>query len=113
MVGRSLGSHRGLSGVPRVNTSLYDVTDMAANRSSGAGFALVGLVVGGIVGFLLRPSVPLLGQLPFETVITRGANLNGLNQLLIPTAQKSFNILLAGAILGAILGWIGGLAAAR
>jgi small basic protein len=67
---------------------------------------IVGLVVGGVVGFLLRPSVPLLGQLPFTTVITRGANLRGLDQLLLGYARSSFNYVVAGIVLGAVVGLI-------
>ena len=67
---------------------------------------IAGLLIGSIVGFLLRPSVPLMGQLPFTTVITRGANLRGLDQLLLGYAHTSFNYLIAGMILGAIVGII-------
>ena len=67
---------------------------------------IAGLLIGSFVGFLLRPSVPLVGQLPFTTVITRGANLRGLDQLLIGHARTSFNYLIAGMILGAIVGLI-------
>jgi small basic protein len=67
---------------------------------------IAGLLIGSFVGFLLRPSVPLVGQLPFTTVITRGANLRGLDQLLLGHAQTSFNYLIAGMILGAIVGLI-------
>ena len=35
---------------------------------------LLGALIGGLIGFLLRPSVPIIGQLPFEHVITAGAN---------------------------------------
>ena len=67
---------------------------------------IAGLLIGSVVGFLLRPSVPLMGQLPFKTVITRGANLRGLDQLLLGYARTSFNYLVAGMILGAIVGLI-------
>ena len=66
------------------------------------------MAVGGLVGFLLRPSVPLMGQLPFITVITRGANLRGLDQLLTGYARTSFNYLVAGIIVGAVIGMIPG-----
>lgn len=93
------------------------------SRSAGCGIvtALVGLLViggmgfvlGGFVGFLLRPSAPFIGQLPFVTVITRGANLSGLDRLLVPTAETSFNYMVSGALLvgmiGAVLGTICGL----
>lgn len=68
--------------------------------------AIVGLLIGGAVGFLLRPSVPLMGQLPFTTVITRGANLRGLDQLLLGYARSSFNYVVAGVVLGGIVGLI-------
>lgn len=64
----------------------------------------LGLFIGGLLGFLMRPSAVLVGQLPFEMVITRGSALAGMNQLLIPTAQESFNVMLLGAILGAAAG---------
>jgi hypothetical protein len=67
---------------------------------------LAGVAVGGLVGFLFRPSVPLMGQLPFITVITRGGNLRGLDQLLTGYARTSFNYLVAGIIVGAVIGMI-------
>ena len=67
---------------------------------------IAGLLIGSAVGFLLRPSVPLMGQLPFSTVITRGANLRGLDQLLLGYARTSFKYLLAGLVLGAVIGLI-------
>jgi hypothetical protein len=72
--------------------------------------AIVGLLIGGVVGFLLRPSVPLMGQLPLTTVITRGANLRGLDQLLLGYARSSFNYMVAGVVLGALVGLIANLA---
>jgi uncharacterized membrane protein (UPF0136 family) len=75
--------------------------------------AITGLLIGGLIGFLLRPSVPLMGQLPFTTVITRGANLRGLDQLLLGYARSSFNYLVAGVVLGAIVGLIASIAIER
>jgi len=66
--------------------------------------ALIGLFAGGWIGFLLRPSAMLIGQLPFETVISRGAGLKGLDLLLVSTAEQSFNMLVAGAVIGALAG---------
>lgn len=63
-----------------------------------------GGLLGGIIGFLLRPANSLIGQLPFETVISRGANLEGVDQLLVPLAQKSFNTLIIGVFIGIIVG---------
>jgi len=75
--------------------------------------ALAGLLIGGVVGFLLRPSVPLMGQLPFTTVITRGSNLRGLDQLLLGYARSSFNDLVAGIIVGTLIGLIAAVAFER
>ena len=72
---------------------------------------VAGFFVGGCLGFLLRPSAFLVGQLPFETVIARGSNLSGLDRLLVSTAETSFNYMLVGAILGAIGGFVVGLIA--
>ena len=66
--------------------------------------AALGVFIGGLLGFLMRPAAPLIGQLDFGTVISRGSNLRGLDSLLISTAQASFNYLLFGAILGAVCG---------
>ncbi len=68
------------------------------------GIGIVGLLIGGFVGFLARPSFFLIGQLPFEHVISRGATLKGMDQMLVPLAQQSFNITLIGAIVGVIAG---------
>jgi hypothetical protein len=64
---------------------------------------LAAALAGAFLGFLFRPSVPLLGQLPFNTVITRGGNLQGIDQLLKSFAEESFNYMLIGAILGAVV----------
>jgi hypothetical protein len=68
------------------------------------GLGVLGFFIGGFVGFLLRPSGALVGQLPFGDVINRGANLKGLQELLLPLAQTSFNYLLAGAVATAVIG---------
>ena len=70
--------------------------------------AMIGFFVGGLIGFMMRPSAFLVGQLPFETVITGGANLTGLDQLLRSTAQNSLNLMIMGAVLGALTGAIVG-----
>jgi len=60
-------------------------------------------VLGTFLGFFFRPSVPLVGQLPLGVVLTRGATLNGLDILLRSTAEQSFNYLLVGGVVGAVL----------
>lgn len=84
---------------------------LMSDESSSAGshprrltFAFVGGFVGAMLGYVLRPSVFLIGQLPFGTVITRGSNLSGMDQLLVPAAQASFNLLVAGTVVGVVLG---------
>jgi hypothetical protein len=71
--------------------------------------AIIGFFAGGLIGYILRPSVFLVGQLPFETVITRGAYLTGLDLLLRSTAQASFNLMATAAIVTALAGGIVGL----
>ena len=68
-------------------------------------FAVVGFLVGAVLGFLLRPSVPIIGQLPFTVVITRGSNLEGLDRMLVSTACTSFNYMLFGGIIAAFVGF--------
>jgi uncharacterized protein YcfJ len=72
------------------------------------GPAIVGAAVGGMIGFLLRPAVPFIGQLPFGTVVMRGSNLLGLDVLLVGAAETSFNYLVAGLAMGAIAGALAG-----
>src|SRR5260370_33445375 len=66
------------------------------------GALLAAALAGAFLGFLFRPSVPLIGQLPFNTVITRGSNLQGIDQLLKSFAEESFNYMVIRAILSAI-----------
>jgi len=77
---------------------------MANSNRPMMGIGIVGFLIGGLVGFLARPSAFFLGQLPFEHVISRGATLKGMDQMLVPLAQRSFNITLIGAIIGAVAG---------
>ena len=81
---------------------------MAQQKSMTVIIGGAGGFAGALVGFLFRPSAFLIGQLSFETVITRGANLTGIDELLIPIAQRSFNILVAGLVIGAIIGLVVG-----
>ena len=64
---------------------------------------VLGGLVGGLLGFLFRPSAPVIGQLPFDAVITRGSDLKGIDGLLKPTAEVSFNYVLGGAIIGGVV----------
>jgi hypothetical protein len=69
-------------------------------------FVLGGAFLGAAVGFLLRPANRLTGQLDLATVISRGTNLTGLDQLLKPQAETSFNMMLIGALIGAVVGFV-------
>ncbi len=68
------------------------------------GIGIAGFLIGGLIAFLLRPSAFLIGQLSFGDVITRGASFKGMDQMLVPLAQRSFNVMLVGAIIGTIAG---------
>jgi len=74
---------------------------------------IVGFIAGGFIGFLYRPSALFIGQLPFDVVITRGANLKGFDQVLLPLAQSSFNNMMTVAVIGAAIGIIIGLLITR
>ena len=67
---------------------------------------LIAAVIGAVVGYLFRPSVPFIGQLPLETVLTRGENLRGLDVVLRGVAERSFNYIVVGVIVGALLGFV-------
>jgi hypothetical protein len=68
------------------------------------GVGVAGFFIGGLIAFLFRPSFFLIGQLPFGAVISRGTTLKGMDQLLVPLAQESFNVMLIGAVIGGIAG---------
>jgi hypothetical protein len=76
----------------------------------GVAFAVAAgcAIVGGFIGFLLRPYYPVVGQLPFGTVITRGGNLSGLAIVLKGAAEESFQYFLNGATAAALVGTIAG-----
>ena len=65
---------------------------------------ILGVLIGGLVGYLLVPSMPLVGKLPLMHILTRGIFLTGLDTMLISVAETSFNYMLVGAILGGVIG---------
>lgn len=67
---------------------------------------ILGALLGGFIAYLMRPSLPLIGQLPFEIVITAGTQLKGLDTMLVGAARESCLILVVGVILGAVVGTI-------
>jgi APA family basic amino acid/polyamine antiporter len=68
------------------------------------GFGVSGTFVGALIAFFLRPAATLVGQLPLEHVLTRGAKYRGLDQVLAPIARTSFNHLVVGIVIGAVIG---------
>ena len=68
--------------------------------------AAAGALVGALVGFLFRPAAPETGQLPFSTVITRGATslFEESDPAVVAVAQSSFNMVIAGAVIGVLTG---------
>ncbi len=75
-------------------------------RAAAASFVGPGVFVGALLGYLLRPSIPIIGQqLPFATVITGGAGLEGLDSILKGIAQRSLGYVVIGAVLGGVVGY--------
>jgi hypothetical protein len=72
-------------------------------------FALIGIIAGGYIGFLNRPTALLVGKLPFEKVIFAGANLQGMDKVFVSVAKTSFNYMIIGAVIGLLCGIILGL----
>ncbi len=90
--------------VPKFKKIVLDVTDDNATETVKRILTIVvGPLIGGVIGYLLRPAV-IGQQLPFSSVITRGANLEGANELLKGFAETSFNYLIAGLLVGAVVG---------
>lgn len=68
-------------------------------------FGFYGAFLGTFIGFLLRPSAPVVGQIPLANVLSRGVDIA---QVLTPFAETSFNYVLSGLILGWLIGAITG-----
>lgn len=64
----------------------------------------LGVLIGGLVGYLLVLSMPLVGKLPLMHILTRGIFLEGLDTMLVSVAETSFNYMLVCAILGGVIG---------
>ncbi len=65
---------------------------------------MVGCLAGGFIGFLLRPSAFMIGQLPLQHVITRGQSLQGVERVFLSLARESFNTMMIGAAIGLLAG---------
>ena len=70
--------------------------------------SIVGMLAGIAVGFWLRPSAPLVGQLPLSVVISGGDNLHGIERALKSIAETSLNYMWAGLLVGAAAGAVAG-----
>lgn len=80
---------------------------MKKNASGTFGsFGLLGLLLGAFIGFLARPSSPIAGRVSFIEALTRGATLEGADQLMITIAERSFDIMLIGAVAGMVAGLV-------
>jgi hypothetical protein len=79
---------------------------MKSTKAAVIGIGFAGCLAGGFVGFLLRPSAFLVGQLPFQHVISRGESLQGVERVMMTMARDSFNIMMSGAVIGLIAGVI-------
>lgn len=66
--------------------------------------AILGVVIGGGIGYSLAPAIPMFGRIPFIHVITCGTLLKGLDAMLVPYAQAGFRSLMFGLIGGYIVG---------
>ena len=76
----------------------------AGGGGSGiGGLGFVGLLIGGAIGFLLRPSTPA-GPLSFWTVFTRAGNTPGASVAMVDTAHTAFYIMVLAAVIGAAVG---------
>lgn len=62
--------------------------------------------IGFILGFLFRPAIPLIGQVPFSAAITGGLFLHGIEKLTRSYAQESFEYMVGFAIVGGLLGYV-------
>ncbi len=71
--------------------------------------AILGIIAGGVIGFMQRPEIPWMGKLPLGTVISGGSGLTGFNAALKPFAAQSQEILMIGTVIGGIVGLILGL----
>lgn len=67
-------------------------------------FIFIGVLLGLMVGVFMRPT--FLGQkIPVSAVITRGASLEGLDELLTPLAERGFNTMIIAGVVGGGAGY--------
>jgi hypothetical protein len=77
-------------------------------------FGVAGAVIGGILGFLARPSIPIIGRLPLDAVLTRASTYHGLvSGYIHRVADRSLAILILGTVVGGLLGYLADRAAER
>jgi len=67
---------------------------------------MVGAFSGLMVGYLLGPTIPLIGgRLPFFVVLTAGINLTGFDEMLRGLAQQAFATLVVCVGIGCVCGF--------
>lgn len=77
---------------------------MNGSRISMISLGLAGFLAGGFIGYLLRPSAFMIGQLPLQHVITRGESLQGVERVFMSLARESFSTMMIGAAIGLVAG---------
>ncbi|MGO9261140.1 MAG: zinc ribbon domain-containing protein [Bryobacteraceae bacterium] len=79
-------------------------TDRPHSQTSLLSYGILGLLVGAIIGYLTRPSIPILGRQPtLDIVLTGGSNLHGINRVLAPLAQQAQHQVITYACIGAVI----------
>jgi hypothetical protein len=68
--------------------------------------AILGVVIGGGIGYSISPAIPMLGRVPLFHVLTYGTFLKGFDAMIVPYAQASFKFMIFGVIGGLVLGHI-------
>ena len=77
-----------------------DASQSSQTISRHSGFAIIGCLAGGLVGYLVGTPPGL----SFGDVLTRGVFLEGINALARPAAEVASNYMLAGAVAGIVAG---------
>lgn len=73
------------------------------------GLLVLGVIIGGLIGYGLSPVIPLLGErVAITDALTLGSMYKGLDQILQPLAQKAFFYMVTGSVLGGLAGFFAG-----
>lgn len=73
------------------------------------GLLVVGVIIGGLIGYGLSPVIPLIGErVAITDAITLGTMYTGMDEILRPLAQKTFFYIVTGSLLGGLAGFFAG-----